>query len=258
MKRKTMILLVIVLILAVILSVRIFSKKEDKAEQTQKEVEEIEKDLKDQEIDEEGFELKEAGNIYYLTGNVAAFRDKLSAFLKSHGIHADTVTALSKFEDDPASETGNAKFYLQTDSGILIDVNYDKGTDQFTFSESEEEIENIEDYGGIPQKQEQKTQEPEYATQGLEEMDFGAVKVTDNEGQLSEVEDDKEKLERQILVFLTAEQEERRNLSVLSADRTEKGYEAALLFENPRSDGKYVWVVYNEESGLYRMELREE
>lgn len=199
--------------------------------------------------------LKDYENIYYLAGNLPEFREQLAAFLErgGHSGNPVTVTALSKYEDQQGEEMGKARFYFQADDGTVVSAVYDKGTGNFAFSECTEEIANIEDYGGRAQERAGSLNEPEYGTEGTLELDLGFPAITDNEGQLAAVEPDQEGLARKVLAFLESVQEERRNLSVLSAEETGRGYEAVLLFENPRMDGKYISVSYSRESRAYQV-----
>lgn len=167
---------------------------------------------------------------------------------------------MGKYKDDPGNMKGPAEFYLQADDGknSVIKAVYDKEKGKFSFSMYDGVIENIEDYGGIPAKNKAKQEaEPEYSAEGLEEIDFGMPVVTDNEGQLAEVETDLEGLAKQLRDFLAGSGEERRFMSVLHAAPSRNGYEAALIFENPRADGKYISVTYDGESAAYHIEFQE-
>lgn len=256
-----LVLLVLLFVLTVWLPRRQVEREEEKAKQTQKEVEELEEEVAQKEKTAKRFALQNAGNCFYLT-DIESFREKLSDFFAENGLEPSVVNVLGKYEDDQSSESGKARFYLQLDDGTLVYADYNKDTNQFSFSEAEEEIENIEDYGGMSREElqgkKERKEEPEYETQGLEELDFGDVQITDNEGQLAEVEPDEEQLKAEMLTFLEGKNEERRNISVLFAQKTDAGYEAAFLFENPRADGCYIWVTYEKQTGLYQMEFKEE
>lgn len=209
---------------------------------------------------EDRIQFQNLENIYYLSEEQDGFKKQAADFLEENGIEAEKLNALEKYKDNPADGEEPAEFYMQADDegGTIIKVSYDKGKDEYSFSLYDGVIENIEDYGGVPaKKDEERAPEPEYETQGLEEMDFGFPAITDNEGQLAEVETDMDRLSGQVLKFLASHSEERRNLSVLYAAPVPTGYEAAILFENPRKDGKYLSVYYDAASSSYRIEFQE-
>lgn len=217
---------------AVIGGVLFFGVQKEKPEEKKPEhrTEEEQNESAGEKDDTAQYKFENLGNIFYLPDERDGFERQAAGFLKENGIGAEKINALGKYKDDPSDEGGNAEFYLQADDEehSIVKVTYDKGRDEFSFSLYDGEIENIEDYGGVPVKKDgEQTSDPEYDSQGLEEMDFGLPVITDNEGQLAEVEADPEALSSQMLGFLTDNSEERRNLSVLYAASTETGYEAA-------------------------------
>lgn len=250
-KRYALLIILLALILAGVAGVVYLGYKNGK-EQPQ-ETEEPEEEQGEEITGETDF--RDLGNIYYLPEDTAEFENQVSGFLRQSGISASQVRALTKFEDDRENPSGTAVFYLQADDEkrTVIQVQYDKGREEFSFSIPEQTLENPEDYGG-EEKPEQTPEdvrdEPEYSTQGTEEIDLGDPRITDSDESLEAVGADLEALSGELLNFLLAEEEERRNVIVLSADGTETGgYVVEFLFENPRTDGKYIEAVYDPVSG---------
>lgn len=187
------------------------------------------------------------GNIYYLLPEEeAGFKEQVRDFLKENGMTADTVTALGKVEDDKASPKGTAQFFLQLDDAArsVLQICYEKETGKFSIAPYEETIENIEDYGGTKQPDGETTEAAlEYSVEGTEPIDFGLPKITDPDGGLSSM-GDMETLQKNLLLFLKENLEERRLFYVSSFERTRTGYEAVLEFETSRIDGKNIEVDY--------------
>ncbi len=258
-KKRTAILAVALFFcLAALCGILFTGRQKEKPEEKTPAYEDEKKQGEDGDARQYKFENLE--NIYYLPDDKEEFEKEAGEFLRENGIEPGKVNALGKYKDDPGNMKGPAEFYLQADDGknSVIKAVYDKEKGKFSFSMYDGVIENIEDYGGIPAKNKAKQEaEPEYSAEGLEEIDFGMPVVTDNEGQLAEVETDLEGLAKQLRDFLAGSGEERRFMSVLHAAASRNGYEAALIFENPRADGKYISVTYDGESAAYHIEFQE-
>ena len=83
------------------------------------------------------------------------------------------------------------------------------------------------------------------------ELPKSPVHIKDPEKQLKGIADKKE-LKKELKSFLISEGEGRRNLYVESVVETENGYEANLVFEIVRCDGRNVEVTYD---GSYHFQL---
>lgn len=257
MKKKMVGFLFGILVLSVTLFMGVVFVS-DRASQKAKRQEKIEEGSEEPEEETKQYKFENLGNIYYLPEDDSGFKKQVADFLKENHMAADTVNVLGKYQDDPKDGNGIAEFYLQLNDKekTILKAAYDKGKDQFFLSKYDKEIENIEDYGGVAKKEEDAAiSEPEYSVQGTEDMDFGLPVITDNEEQLVGVESNFGILQSQMLQFLQDNQEERRNISVLYAEQTEGGYEAAFVFENPRKDGKYIQVSYDVLTASYQFQL---
>ncbi len=206
-------------------------------------------------------QFRELGNLYYLTEDEAAFREQVSAFVISKNLNAVTITALSKFKDTKEDLEGKACFYLQLDDKekTVIEVEYDKKTGEYSFRILEEEIPNIEDYGGekreLPEEETCTFAEPEYTHEWKEEVDLGDPVLTDPGKKFAKVEKKEKEFLEKLLEFLEQEQETRRNLTVIKAAPTTEGYEAEFSFEQARIDGKNIKVMYNRSENKYEFML---
>lgn len=224
---------------------------------TETQTTETQKNIKPGEKHWRVYQFRELGNLYYLTEDEEDFREKISAFIVSENLNASTVTALSKFKDTKEDLSGKACFYLQIDDEerTVIEAEYDKKTAEYSFRIFEEEIPNIEDYGGekrgLPEEETCAFADPEYVNEWEEEVDLGNPAVEDPEKKLAEVEKQEEQFYQKLLEFLKQEKEDRRNLTVIKAVRTEKGYEAELSFEHARVDEKNIKVMYNRDENQY-------
>ena len=130
----------------------------------------------------------------------------------------------------------------------------DKKKEIFSFVPYKKQIENIEDYGGMPQeKNTMQDDEEEYNEIGTEPIHLGEPQITDQDNSLEAVANEKE-LSQELLKFLEKEGEERRNFYVASVENTgEKNYKAVLDFVTKRSDGKNITVTF--EDGIYTFSL---
>lgn len=257
-KRMAMLAVALFFCLAALCGILFAGRQKEKPEKKPLAYEEEKKPGEDENARQYKFENLE--NIYYLSDEKEEFEKEAGEFLRENGIKPGKVNALGKYKDDPRNMKNPAEFYLQADDGqnSVVKAVYDKEMGKFSFSMYDGVIENIEDYGGIPVKSKaQSPAEPEYSAEGLEEIDFGIPVITDNEGQLAEVETDLEGLVKQLQDFLAGSGEERRILSVLHAAPSGNGYEAALIFENPRADGKYISVTCDGTSDAYQIEFQE-
>ena len=162
------------------------------------------------------------------------------------------INALAKFDDDVSSNTGTATFYLQLDDedNSVVLISYDKKKEIFSFVPYKKQIENIEDYGGMPQeKNTMQDDEEEYNEIGTEPIHLGEPQITDQDNSLEAVAN-KNELSQELLKFLEKEGEERRNFYVTSVENTGgKNFKAVLDFSTKRSDGKNISITF--ENGIY-------
>ena len=144
--------------------------------------------------------------------------------------------------------------HLDDDDNSIILISYDKRKEIFSFAPYKKQIENIEDYGGMPQeKNTMQDDEEDYNEIGTEPINLGNPQITDQDNSLEAVANEKE-LSQELLKFLEKEGEERRNFYVASVENTgEKNYKAVLDFVTKRSDGKNITVTF--EDGTYTFSL---
>lgn len=138
--------------------------------------------------------------------------------------------------------------YDEDNSVVLI--SYDKKKEIFSFVPYKKQIENIEDYGGMPQeKNTMQDDEEEYNEIGTEPIHLCEPQITDQDNSLEAVANENE-LSQKLLKFLEKEGEERRNFYVTSVENTGgKNFKAVLDFSTKRSDGKNISITF--ENGIY-------
>lgn len=219
-------------------------KTEDAAEQTEKEK-------------REQYHFTNLEYIYYINSeNETDFEEQAAEYVEKNYKNVQWINALAKFDDDVSSNTGTATFYLQLDDedNSVVLISYDKKKEIFSFVPYKKQIENIEDYGGMPQeKNTMQDDEEEYNEIGTEPIHLGEPQITDQDNSLEAVANEKE-LSQELLKFLEKEGEERRNFYVASVENTgEKNYKAVLDFVTKRSDGKNITVTF--EDGTYTFSL---
>lgn len=219
-------------------------KTEDTAEQTEKEK-------------REQYHFTNLEYIYYINSeNETDFEEQAAEYVEKNYKNVQWINALSKYDDDVSSNAGTATFYLQLDDddNSIILISYDKRKEIFSFAPYKKQIENIEDYGGMPQeKNTMQDDEEDYNEIGTEPINLGNPQITDQDNSLEAVANEKE-LSQELLKFLEKEGEERRNFYVASVENTgEKNYKAVLDFVTKRSDGKNIMVTF--EDGTYTFSL---
>ncbi|GFO91013.1 hypothetical protein ANHA31_13200 [Anaerobutyricum hallii] len=219
-------------------------KTEDTAEQTEKEK-------------REQYHFTNLEYIYYINSeNETDFEEQAAEYVEKNYKNVQWINALSKYDDDVSSNAGTATFYLQLDDddNSIILISYDKRKEIFSFAPYKKQIENIEDYGGMPQeKNTMQDDEEDYNEIGTEPINLGNPQITDQDNSLEAVANEKE-LSQELLKFLEKEGEERRNFYVASVENTgEKNYKAVLDFVTKRSDGKNITVTF--EDGTYTFSL---
>lgn len=195
--------------------------------------------------------------IYYVNEeNRADFENQAADFVRKNYKNVQWINTLTKFNDDISKDSGIAEFYLQLDDAdhSLVLVTYDKENKVFSFAEYKEKMKHIEDYGGISQdKKVIQDDEEEYSEIGTEPINFGKPNITDQDYSLESVADEEE-LAEQLLTFLIAEGEERRNFYVTSVESTGPNhYKAVLKFSTKRIDGKNITIIY--QNGIYTFSL---
>ncbi len=195
--------------------------------------------------------------IYYINSeNETDFEEQAAEYVEKNYKNVQWINALSKYDDDVSSNAGTATFYLQLDDddNSIILISYDKRKEIFSFAPYKKQIENIEDYGGMPQeKNTMQDDEEDYNEIGTEPINLGNPQITDQDNSLEAVANEKE-LSQELLKFLEKEGEERRNFYVASVENTgEKNYKAVLDFVTKRSDGKNITVTF--EDGTYTFSL---
>lgn len=117
-------------------------KTEDAAEQTEKEK-------------REQYHFTNLEYIYYINSeNETDFEEQAAEYVEKNYKNVQWINALAKFDDDVSSNTGTATFYLQLDDedNSVVLISYDKKKEIFSFVPYKKQIENIEDYGGMPQE----------------------------------------------------------------------------------------------------------
>ena len=149
-----------------------------------------------------------------------------------------------------SSNAGTATFYLQLDDedNSVVLISYDKKKEIFSFVPYKKQIENIEDYGGMPQeKNTMLDDEEEYNEIGTEPIHLCEPQITDQDNSLEAVANENE-LSQELLKFLEKEGEERRNFYVTSVENTGgKNFKAVLDFSTKRSDGKNISITFENE-----------
>jgi len=218
-------------------------KTEDTAEQTEKEK-------------REQYHFTNLEYIYYINSENETDFEEQAEYVEKNYKNVQWINALSKYDDDVSSNAGTATFYLQLDDddNSIILISYDKRKEIFSFAPYKKQIENIEDYGGMPQeKNTMQDDEEDYNEIGTEPINLGNPQITDQDNSLEAVANEKE-LSQELLKFLEKEGEERRNFYVASVENTgEKNYKAVLDFVTKRSDGKNITVTF--EDGTYTFSL---
>ena len=201
-------------------------KTKDTAEQTEKEK-------------REQYHFTNLEYIYYINSeNETDFEEQAAEYVEKNYKNVQWINALSKYDDDNS----------------IILISYDKRKEIFSFARYKKQIENIEDYGGMPQeKNTMQDDEEDYNEIGTEPINLGNPQITDQDNSLEAVANEKE-LSQELLKFLEKEGEERRNFYVASVENTgEKNYKAVLDFVTKRSDGKNITVTF--EDGTYTFSL---
>ena len=215
-------------------------KTKDTAEQTEKEK-------------REQYHFTNLEYIYYINSeNETDFEEQAAEYVEKNYKNVQWINALAKFDDDVSSNTGTATFYLQLDDddNSIILISYDKRKEIFSFARYKKQIENIEDYGGMPQeKNTMQDDEEDYNEIGTEPINLGNPQITDQDNSLEAVAN-KNELSQELLKFLEKEGEERRNFYVTSVENTGgKNFKAVLDFSTKRSDGKNISITF--ENGIY-------
>lgn len=215
-------------------------KTEDTAEQTEKEK-------------REQYHFTNLEYIYYINSeNETDFEEQAAEYVEKNYKNVQWINALSKYDDNVSSNAGTATFYLQLDDddNSIILISYDKRKEIFSFAPYKKQIENIEDYGGMPQeKNTMQDDEEDYNEIGTEPINLGNPQITDQDNSLEAVANEKE-LSQELLKFLEKEGEERRNFYVTSVENTGgKNFKAVLDFSTKRSDGKNISITF--ENGIY-------
>ena len=213
-------------------------KTEDAAEQTEKEK-------------REQYHFTNLEYIYYINSeNETDFEEQAAEYVEKNYKNVQWINALAKFDDDVSSNT--ATFYLQLDDedNSVVLISYDKKKEIFSFVPYKKQIENIEDYGGMPQeKNTMQDDEEEYNEIGTEPIHLCEPQITDQDNSLEAVANENE-LSQKLLKFLEKEGEERRNFYVTSVENTGgKNFKAVLDFSTKRSDGKNISITF--ENGIY-------
>lgn len=191
--------------------------------------------------------------IYYINSeNETDFEEQAAEYVEKNYKNVQWINALAKFDDDVSSNTGTATFYLQLDDedNSVVLISYDKKKEIFSFVPYKKQIENIEDYGGMPQeKNTMQDDEEEYNEIGTEPIHLCEPQITDQDNSLEAVANENE-LSQKLLKFLEKEGEERRNFYVTSVENTGgKNFKAVLDFSTKRSDGKNISITF--ENGIY-------
>ena len=201
----------------------------------------------------EQFHFTNLEYIYYINSdNEADLENQAAEYVEKNYKDVHRVNALAKFDDNLSSNEGTATFYLQLDDEdhSIVLVSYDKKKKIFSFSPYKKQIENIEDYGGMPQeKNTMQDDEEEYNEIGTEPIHLCEPQITDQDNSLEAVANENE-LSQELLKFLVKEGEERRNFYVTSVENTGgKNFKAVLDFSTKRSDGKNISITF--ENGIY-------
>lgn len=262
MKKKIILfLLAVVFVFTLLIGLlRIFFSDTSRDSQPEKitgqKIEQEEK-ITEQEEQEEKIHFANLEYIYYVNEeNRADFEKQAANFVRKNYKNVQWINTLTKFNDDISKDSGIAEFYLQLDDAdhSLVLVTYDKENKVFSFTEYKEKMKHIEDYGGISQdKKVIQDDEEEYSEIGTEPINFGKPNITDQDYSLESVADEDE-LAEQLLTFLIAEGEERRNFYVTSVESTGPNhYKAVLEFSTKRIDGKNITIIY--QNGIYTFSL---
>ena len=229
MKKKIVIfLLAVFLVFALLVSALCFfapkknqNSRENTTEQpkTEDTAEQTEKEKREQ------YHFTNLEYIYYINSeNETDFEEQAAEYVEKNYKNVQWINALSKYDDD------------------------------VSFAPYKKQIENIEDYGGMPQeKNTMQDHEEDYNEIGTEPINLGNPQITDQDNSLEAVANEKE-LSQELLKFLEKEGEERRNFYVASVENTgERNYKAVLDFVTKRSDGKNITVTF--EDGTYTFSL---
>lgn len=185
------------------------------------------------------------GYLYYLDPDAEqTFKERLTAFVETAQIKAGSARVLEDHVDDRDEEKEPAIFYLMLDDeeGTIIQVSFDKTSGRYGFAVSGPSGEPVAfDAEG---REAGRTEHEIPESSEDEDVKEVLVTITDLDGDLGRVAN-MEDLKAALTEYLRSIDEGRRDFIVSSVGTTEKGYEAVLIFETVRHDGRNVEVRYD-------------
>ena len=174
------------------------------------------------------------------------FKKQFENYLTKEKISANSVQVLVRHEEHDKQPEKPAVFYMQTNDRkhTVFKVLFDKKKKTFSFEKIDKPFENIMDYGGMMQGDATETEDGGADSEGLDGLSDTDVKIEDQDDALASLADINQ-VQVETKKYLQSIEEDRRNLYVVSAGKTKRGWEAELDFENVRSDLKKLYVVYD-------------
>ena len=185
------------------------------------------------------------GHLYYLDSEGdQTFQRRLTHFVSSQGIGAESAHVLEYCIDDRDKETELAQFFLELDDDhhTIVRVSFEKPTGTYRFNLYDGSIPDVPDGETVSKDGREEETIPESTED--ETIPENSLSITDPEGELKVVARMKE-LKKHLQEFLRSEKEGRRNFYVSSVTVTKDGYQAVLCFETVRQDGRNVEVTYD-------------
>ena len=174
------------------------------------------------------------------------FKKQFEHYLTKEKITANSVWVLVRHEEHENQPEKPAVFYMQTNDRqhTVFKVLFDKKKKTFSIEKMDKPFENIMDYGGMMQGDATETEDGGADSEGLDGLSDTDVKIEDQDDALASLADINQ-VQVETKKYLQSIEEDRRNLYVVSAGKTKRGWEAELDFENVRSDLKKLYVVYD-------------
>lgn len=199
--------------------------------------------------DEDCIKVHGTGHLYYLDPEGdQSFERRLTHFVADEGIKAGSAEVMDYCIDERDKEKEPAQFFLVLDDrqATIVRVYFEKATGNYRF--------NLYD-GSLPDDEEagshQSTEPEEEIPESTEDAPKSRLTITDPDGELKAVAKMKE-LKKNLRRFLRSEKEGRRNFYVSSVTVTEDGYQALLIFETVRQDGRNIEIMFD---GDYHFKL---
>lgn len=240
------------------LSTKESGKEEDKP-QSEKSYEREEKkkygedrSLQKEEKQKNDIKVYDLDSIYYLFPETAQdFKKRLNHFLNKEDIQATEAYVLEFHSNQRDHLEEPAVFYLKLndDKNSVVAVSFVKSTGDYSFAKYKGNENSLAYEKETLAEEDIDYEIPE--SSNTVHLPKNPVHIKDPEKQLKGIADKKE-LKKELKSFLISEGEGRRNLYVESVVETKNGYEANLVFEIVRCDGRNVEVTYD---GSYHFQL---